>query len=113
MYDNTIWSNGKCLTTTRYKSESYVMIYNCETLDSISKFGVVGVWAIHPDSTIRPQKNQDGCLKYANVGEDVSDDTILHVVTEHVMDVKDTIAILPEITVNNYNKRYTQIWFQV
>ncbi|XP_017618151.1 abrin-b-like [Gossypium arboreum] len=203
MYDNTIRSGGKCLTT------SYVMIHDCETAISDAtkweiqsdgairnpkselvltasedSWGVINLvvdkniyaskqtwyasnitkppvttivgyqglcllafqssvwlefcvsynieqqWAIYPDGTIRPPKNQDGCLKYANAEEDVvrvgtcdggaeerwrfqSDGTILHVMTRKVMDVKDTTAILPEITVNNYNRRNTQIWFQV
>ncbi|XP_022740694.1 abrin-b-like [Durio zibethinus] len=112
--------NGLCLLA----SGSQVWLQKCVGEDAEQ-------WAIYPDETIRPQKNRDGCLKYANAGGDLvtvgtcdgwieerwrfqSDGTILHVVTEQVMDVKDTGATLPEITVNYYSdQRLSQIWFQV
>ncbi|XP_022740358.1 abrin-b-like [Durio zibethinus] len=113
--------NGLCLLA----SGSQVWLEKCVSKDAEQQ------WAIYPDETIRPQKNRDGCLKYANAGGDLvtvgtcdgwieerwrfrSDGTILHVVTEQVMDVKDTSATLPDITINDYsNQRASQIWFQV
>ncbi|XVF06473.1 hypothetical protein REPUB_Repub06bG0051200 [Reevesia pubescens] len=112
---------GLCLLA----SGSQVWLEKCLSNDAEQQ------WAIYPDGTIRPQKNREGCLKYADAGGDIvtvgtcdgwieerwrfqSDGTILHVVTEQVMDVKDTSATLPEITVNNYNdQRPSQIWFGV
>ncbi|XVF06475.1 hypothetical protein REPUB_Repub06bG0051400 [Reevesia pubescens] len=111
---------GLCLLS----SGSQVWLEKCLSNDAEQQ------WAIYPDGTIRPQKNREGCLKYADAGGDIvtvgtcdgwieerwrfqSDGTILHVVTEQVMDVKDIGATLPEITVNNYNdQRPSQIWFQ-
>ncbi|XVF25401.1 hypothetical protein REPUB_Repub13aG0209400 [Reevesia pubescens] len=113
--------NNLCLLA----SGSRVWLEKCVTNDAEQQ------WAIYPDGTIRPQNNRNRCLKYANAGGDLvtvgpcdgwieerwrfqSDGTILHVVTEQVMDVKNTDAILPEITVNdNSDQRPSQIWFQV
>ncbi|XVF25407.1 hypothetical protein REPUB_Repub13aG0210000 [Reevesia pubescens] len=113
--------NNLCLLA----SGSRVWLEKCVTNDAEQQ------WAIYPDGTIRPQNNRNGCLKYANAGGDLvtvgtcdgwneerwrfqSDGTILHVVTEQVMDVKNTDAILPEITVNdNSDQRPSQTWFNV
>ncbi|MBA0714618.1 hypothetical protein Golax_013582 [Gossypium laxum] len=113
--------NGLCLLASR----SRVWLEKCVKNDDEQ------LWAIYPDGTIRPKKNRNGCLKCAYPGgysvtvgtcegwveerwQFQSDGTVLHVVNEQVMDVKDTSASLPEITVNDYDsQRLSQIWFQV
>ncbi|KAK8522886.1 hypothetical protein V6N13_115835 [Hibiscus sabdariffa] len=94
-------------------------------LETCARKGVEQQWAIYPDGTIRPQKNINECLKYANAGgasvniatcdgwigerwRFQNGGTILHVGTQKVVDVEDT-----KVTVNDFNKqRLSQIWFQ-
>ncbi|KAK8977208.1 hypothetical protein V6N11_021294 [Hibiscus sabdariffa] len=99
-------------------------------LETCVRHDIEQQWAIYPDGTIRPKKNRDGCLKYGESGVNLvtvgtcdgyveerwrfrSDGSILHLVTQNVMDVKDTSAALPQLTVNYYDQRSSQIWFQV
>ncbi|XP_039065710.1 abrin-a-like [Hibiscus syriacus] len=50
--DNTIRSNGKCLTTYGYSSGSYVMIYDCDTAAPDAT-----KWEIRSDGAIRNPKS--------------------------------------------------------
>ncbi|KAL4302223.1 hypothetical protein GQ457_10G029110 [Hibiscus cannabinus] len=106
---------GLCLRA----SGSQVRLKTCARKD------VEQQWAVYPDGTIRPQKNKNECLKYANAGgasvniatcdgwigerwRFQNGGTILHVGTQKVVDVEDT-----KVTVNDFNKqRLSQIWFQ-
>ncbi|GMJ04676.1 hypothetical protein HRI_004136800 [Hibiscus trionum] len=112
---------GLCLLA----SGSRVWLENCVSNDDEQQ------WTIYPDGTIRPQKDQNGCLKYGDSGGDSvtvgtcdgwteerwiirSDGTILHFHSERMMDVKDTSASLLEITANERAvERLSQIWFLV
>ncbi|TYH91032.1 hypothetical protein ES332_A13G089700v1 [Gossypium tomentosum] len=112
---------GMCLLA----SGSRVWLEDCVSNDAKQQ------WAIYPDGTIRPQKNRNGCLKYANDYSGLvnvatcdgfveerwvfrNDGTILHKMTEMVMDVHDPTATLLEVSVNHYsNQQFSQIWFQV